>query len=118
MIRGLIVFTLCLLITAPVCAQQAQGKLVKDMTEKELLVASQRVEEMAKQLEVVTKAADSLLSDVLSYLRGKRAILIEDNNKLMRQFGTQSAAIKKRLKEIRREKKKTGPEEKEKKDGK
>lgn len=124
MIRGLLVVILLGVCTSGVMAQggglamvnQPVSKRLNQMTMEELSDAIRRVEAAAGQLEAVTKSTIAILDSIMADLRGKRSVIVEDNNKLMMQFRLQKDEIQK---EIRRliDKKDKEKKDKEKKDG-
>jgi ERCC4-type nuclease len=106
MIRKLLIGLLCLVCVSMVCAQggmnmgRQQPKPIEQMTMAELQAATQQIENAAAQLESVTKSTMALIDGILADLRGKRAVLIEDNNKLMMQFRGQKDSLAKAIRKL------------------
>ena len=105
MIRGLLVVLLALVCATSAMAQggglamvnQPVSKRLDQMTLEELTAAVAQVEAAAGQLEAVTKSTTNLIDNLMANLRGKKSVIIEDNNKLVMQFRLQKDAINKEI---------------------
>jgi adenylosuccinate lyase len=111
--RGLLVTIMVLVIATGAMAQGRPGlamvnqpvsKRVDQMSLEELEDAVGKVEAAATQLEAVTKSVVNLIDNLMSNLRGKKSVIIEDNNKMMMQFRMQKESLEEQIRKLIKEK--------------
>lgn len=105
MIQKLLIVLLCLIVISPAMAQQPRlrrqpVKRIEDMTFMELQMSLDQIRNMATQLSIKTTSAREVIDNLIASLRGKKAVLIEDNNKVMLQFQARIDKIQARMREL------------------
>jgi hypothetical protein len=88
------------------------------MSPNELYMAKERLASQGVQLSVATKTGQAIINGLIAHLRGKLAVLIEDNNKAARLLNRQMTAINLRIKAIALEERAAKLKRKGKKNGK
>ncbi len=88
MVRKLLVVLLCLALVGPALAQKKLEK-VAEKTELQLLQERQQIIKTAEKVSANVMAAQSVINELIRYLRGKLSVLIEDNNKVMQNLRKQ-----------------------------
>jgi adenine/guanine phosphoribosyltransferase-like PRPP-binding protein len=73
---------------------------ISEMSLTDLLMAKEQLEKTAEQLSATTTANTTLITGLINYLRGKKAVIIDDNNKTVQKLRTMMKGVKLRIKEI------------------
>lgn len=111
MLRGLLILISVAVFATGALAQGVQlpvqnvPKKIDQMSMEELTAMLGQVEAAAIQLEAVTKSVVNLIDTLRANLRGKRAVAIEDNNKMMKELRLQMDTINAQIQKLVKEKK-------------